>query len=356
MKKAISISILLLLALFLLSTASFADSLDTINIQTNKEIVNPGDTVTIDIEFGTDLGSYTFDIAYDNNLFEYVSSEGGTINDTGDKVRIYYFDSSGGTNPRTSMSMTFKAKEGITTSNPTDFSITAEGLANNDASVQYDDITTPIVKNVIVEPQYVDYTIELEYTGDVIENVEKEMKILITSSMGRYYDHARLVAEATTPEGGTVKLLATDEQTLEHDIIQSGWGDASGYKIGGNVNQELLTRGLFTKQGNYNITLKLIDRDNSDSEIASKTFNVVVGAETTVQPGQTEPEQTEPEVTQPEQTPSEEQIGEGITNEVEELPSTLPKTGNNVLWISIFTLFITAGLLLINTKKHYKKH
>ena len=356
MKKAISISILLLLALFLLSTASFADSLDTINIQTNKEIVNPGDTVTIDIGFGTDLGSYTFDIAYDNNLFEYVSSEGGTINDTGDKVRIYYFDSSGGTNPRTSMSMTFKAKEGITTSNPTDFSITAEGLANNDASVQYDDITTPIVKNVIVEPQYVDYTIELEYTGDVIENVEKEMKILITSSMGRYYDHARLVAEATTPEGGTVKLLATDEQTLEHDIIQSGWGDASGYKIGGNVNQELLTRGLFTKQGNYNITLKLIDRDNSDSEIASKTFNVVVGAETTVQPGQTEPEQTEPEVTQPEQTPSEEQIGEGITNEVEELPSTLPKTGNNVLWISIFTLFITAGLLLINTKKHYKKH
>ena len=35
--------------------------------------------------------------------------------------------------PRTNMSVTFKAKEGIITSNPTDLSVTAEGLANADA-------------------------------------------------------------------------------------------------------------------------------------------------------------------------------------------------------------------------------
>ena len=33
-----------------------------------------------------------------------------------------------------------------------------EGLANADASVRYDDITTPIIKNLIVEPAYEDYT------------------------------------------------------------------------------------------------------------------------------------------------------------------------------------------------------
>ena len=50
-------------------------------------------------------------MAYDNNIFEYVRSEGGTENDNGTRVRVTYYDSAGGTNPRTNMSVTFKAKE-----------------------------------------------------------------------------------------------------------------------------------------------------------------------------------------------------------------------------------------------------
>ena len=49
-------------------------------------------------------------------------------------------------------SVTFRAKPDITTSNPTEFTITGEGLSNSDASVTFDDITIPIVKNVTVEP------------------------------------------------------------------------------------------------------------------------------------------------------------------------------------------------------------
>ena len=49
------------------------------------------------------------------------------------------------------MSVTFRAKPDITTSNPTEFTITGEGLSNSDASVTFDDITIPIVKNVTVD-------------------------------------------------------------------------------------------------------------------------------------------------------------------------------------------------------------
>ena len=130
------------------------------------------------------------------------------------------------------MSVTFRAKADITTSNPTEFTVTADGLSNADASVTYDDITIPIIKNVTVEPQYVNYTLKLEHTGDIIKNEEKEMKLSYSSTMGRYYEHARLIAEATTPTGATIKLVGTDQANLEHDNIQSGWGDAQGYKIG----------------------------------------------------------------------------------------------------------------------------
>ena len=48
------------------------------------------------------------------------------------------------------MSVTFKAKS-VTTSTSSNFSITASGLSNPNASVTYDDITTAIVKNITIE-------------------------------------------------------------------------------------------------------------------------------------------------------------------------------------------------------------
>ena len=161
MKKILSI----IMIIAILSTCIFvgkveaATPLNSVTLDTTKETVHPGETVTLTINFGTDLGAYTFDIAYDNNLLEYVSAEGGTPSDNGTRVRVTFYDSTGGTAPRTNMSITFKAKEGIITSNPTDLSVTAEGLANADASVQYDDIGVPIVKNIVVEPIYQDYNI-----------------------------------------------------------------------------------------------------------------------------------------------------------------------------------------------------
>ena len=226
------------------STISYEIQLEGETKLERKQLEFPLDgweNVKLEIDFGKALGAYTFDIAYDNNIFEYVNVDGGTANDTSDKVRVTYYDSTGGTNPRNNMIIEFKAKDGITTSNPTEFTITAEGLANADASESYDDITSPIVKNVTVEPEYVDYTINLETSGDIIVGEENEMTLSYSSPMGHYYEHARLIGEAISPNGATVKLLGTDEANLEHDIIESGWGDAQGYKIGGKDVSQVLT-------------------------------------------------------------------------------------------------------------------
>ena len=353
MKKAISIvTIIAVLLLSIFSTGVYADTLDTINITTDKATVHPGENITINIDFGQNMGSYTADIAYDNNLLEFVSAEGGTENDNGTRIRVYFFDSAGGTNPRRTMSVTFRAKEDIITSNPTQLSVTFEGLANPDASVTYDDITTPITKNVTVEPEYVDYTLSLEpVNGTLVKGEENEMKLTYSSPMGKYYEKARLVAEKTSGTGD-VKLLATDEQSLEHDIIESGWGEEQGYEIGGkDVSQVLNVRGVFSEVGDYKITLKLIDRGNSDTVIAEKIFDFTVKEKEEQLP----PEQEGETENKPEEIVPPTEVEENETQEENKMPTTLPKTGTNIYIPICIVLAILLGTIIVYNKKFSKK-
>ena len=327
---------------------SNAAALDAIQINTNKEIVNPGSEIVLNINFGKPLGAYTFDINYDNNLLEFVSTDGGTENDNGTRVRIVYYDSSGGSNPKESMNVTFKAKEGIETSNPTDFSITAEGLSNPDASESYDDITVPIKKSITVEPQYEDYKFELTYSGNPIINEEKEMTLTLSSAMGRFYDHSRILAEATTPNNGNVQLLGTDENQLEHDLIDSGWGDVSGDKIGGNVTKTLNLRGIFDTAGQYTITFKLIDRDNSDSVIAENSFTINVEEKQIIPPTEENPPTEIPSENNPNNVTEGQVQGNNTEND---LPKELPKTGYNYYAIFGVTILVIGLAIYILRRK-----
>ena len=334
--------------LVILVGKSNAAALDAIQIDTNKEIVNPGSEIVLNINFGKPLGAYTFDINYDNNLLEFVSTDGGTENDNGTRVRIVYYDSSGGSNPKESMNVTFKAKEGIQTSNPTDFSITAEGLSNPDASESYDDITVPIKKSITVEPQYEDYKFELTYSGNPIINEEKEMTLTLSSAMGRFYDHSRILAEATTPNNGNVQLLGTDENQLEHDLIDSGWGDVSGDKIGGNVTKTLNLRGIFDTAGQYTITFKLIDRDNSDSVIAENSFTINVEEKQIIPPTEENPPTEIPSENNPNNVTEGQVQGNNTEND---LPKELPKTGYNYYAIFGITILVIGLAVYILRRK-----
>ena len=332
MKKIISIlTILTLFLMLIFSNVSFGAALDTINIEASKQTVRPDEIVTLNVDFGKPLAAYTINASYDNNIFDYVEAQGGEANNTGNKVIVTFHDATGGSSQRDNMNIKFRAKADITTSNPTEITFTLNGLGSVEGgtTVSYDDITTPIVKNLTVEPEYVNYTIKLDHTGEIVKQEEIPMTLSYSSPMGRYYEHARLVAQATTPNDGEVRLMATDTAGLEYDIIDSGWGDAQGYKIGGkNVSQTLQTKAIFSKAGDYKITLKLIDRDNSDSIIAEKVFSFSVLDEHTPVP---------PTETETENTPPKEEVKEENTKV--ETPKKLPKTGSNI--------YISAGIILV---------
>lgn len=271
-------------------------------------------------------------MAYDNNIFEYVRSEGGTENDNGTRVRVTYYDTAGGTNPRTNMSVTFKAKSELTTTNPTDFSVTAEGLANKDASQEYDDITTPIKKSVTVEPKYVDYSLNFNYSGKIIVDEEKNMELITKSEMGKNYDHVKMTVEVTKKpsDNATVKLLATTRTRQEVDLIQDSWGEPDGYQLGGkDVEQILDIKALFSEVGSYTIKVSLLDKDSSDAVIATKDFEFKVEKEQIVDNdnnGETPGEGNNQGTTGEGNINNDENKNEN-TNTEEKLPENLPKTG-----------------------------
>ena len=356
MKKILSIITIfaILLCIFKVNVYAASVPLNNINVNLSADKIAPGETVKINIDFGTELGAYTFDVAYDKNIFEYVSSEGGTENDNGTRIRVTYYDNTGGSNPRRSMSVTFKAKSNLVTTNPTDFSVTAEGLANSDASQSYDDITTPIKKNITVEPKYVDYSIKLNYTGTVIENEEKSMELITESSLGKNYDNVKMNVEITKKpsNSATVKLLATERTRQEIDLIKDGWGEPDGYQLGGkDVKQILDIRGLFDEKGSYTIKISLLDKDKSNAEIASESFNITVEDESQDNNNQEENGGTIGNTNNENTNKPNNENTSNIENN-EELPENLPKTGiTKYAYIITVIAILGSGYLALQNRK-----
>ena len=375
-KKILSIVAILSLLFFTLQINVFAVSvpLESVKVNVSKDKIAPGEEVTVNIDFGTQLGAYTFDVAYDNSIFDFVSAEGGTENDNGTRVRVTFYDSTGGTSPRENMSVTFKAKEELESTNPTDFSVTAEGLANKDASQEYDDIAIPIKKSITVEPNYVDYVLNLNYTGKVTVNEEKNMELITSSSMGRNYDHVKMKVEITEKpsDSSTVKLFATEKTRQEIDLIQDGWGEPDGYKLGGkNAEQILEIRGLFSEVGNYRLKVTLLDKDTGDTEIVSKEFSVAVNnVSTTTDDNDEENDNIGNTEEGNQNTGNNENIGnDNINNNIldnggdgqntqgqqnTEVPDTLPKTGMTQ-YVYIITAIAILGTSYIAVKNFRKE-
>lgn len=371
MKKIVKIfSIILVLSIIILGGSTYAVKLSSLDVQVSGTTVRPGEEVTLAIQFGDALSSYTINVVYDKNIFEYVSTDGGIATDIGNKLKVDFQDTTGN-NSKSNIIIKFKAKEELTSTNPTEFLTTAEGLKSADTFVNYDDVKMPIVKNIVVEPEYVDYTLKLEYIGEVIKNEEKEVKISYSSPSGRYYESAKLIATVAGPEGGNMQLLAVDQAGTEYDIVKTGWGDAQGFPMGGkDYAQVLQTEAIFNENGNYILTLKLVDIENSDSIIAQKSFEFTVGEPEVMmdEPIMTLSEEKSVGAVEDSLQRSQENVQENVTNAVsniltdtnivanvqadKKVPKTLPKTGTNIYFIlGIVFIALVSGYVYYNKEK-----
>lgn len=120
-----------------------------------------------------------------------------------------------------------------------------------------------------------EYSFDLEYTGKVEVGVEKDAAVTLTGVNGTAYTNVRIKVDITGP--ATPKLLAYDSNGTQHDIAQIGfWGPPSGFAVQGNFTNRTPVKATFTKAGEYEITLSLIDVANSNNVITTKTIKIEV--------------------------------------------------------------------------------
>ena len=113
-------------------------------------------------------------------------------------------------------------------------------------------------------------------------------------------------------------------------------------------------RGVFSRAGDYTITLKLIDRDNSDQIIAEQAFQFTAVEQTQTTPPTENGNNTEttgPEITNPEQTTPEEIVPPAEEENVTEMPTKLPKTGRNIYVPIVGIVFILISFYVYYNKK-----
>lgn len=175
-----------------------------------------------------------------------------------------------------------------------------------------------------------EYSFDLQYTGNVIKNVEKNANVLLIGVNGTSYSNVLIKVNITGP--ATPKLLATDSSGTEYDIAQLGsWGPPSGFAVQGDFTNTTQIKATFSEAGNYTIQLSLVDVSNNNLLITNKVFTINVLEE-------------EPSIDDNEQPPVEDE-------EVEELPKTGTSILEYVSYVIVFGTILTVSIIYINRKR-----
>ena len=175
-----------------------------------------------------------------------------------------------------------------------------------------------------------EYSFELKVEGQVVKNIEKDASVLLKGVDATAYTNVIIKVEVTGP--ATPKLLATDSAGTTHDIAQLGyWGTVGGFAVQGTFTNETAIKATFPEEGNYTITLSLVDVSNANQVITTKTFTIEV---------------YEDEL--PENT-----IDNSVTenNVVEELPKTGTSVAEYMMYIAFIAIGITVAGMYLNRRR-----
>lgn len=163
-----------------------------------------------------------------------------------------------------------------------------------------------------------EYSFDLQYSGTIVKNIEKEAKVLLIGTEGTSYSNVQIKIDITGP--AIPELLAIDSLGNEINIAQVGyWGPPSGFPVGGSFTNTTEIKATFPEEGDYTIKLSLVNVANGNAVITSKTFTLQVFEE-------------------------EAPIVNNITNNTIE---ELPKTGTSIFDFLLYLLGLTLILSLV---------
>lgn len=116
---------------------------------------------------------------------------------------------------------------------------------------------------------------ELTYTGDVIKGEEKDATVVLKGTNAPTYTNVRIKVDIAGP--ATPTIYAYDSLGTKIDIAQMGyWGPDAGFAVAGTFENTTPIQATFPEEGQYTITLSLIDIANNNNIITSKVITINV--------------------------------------------------------------------------------
>lgn len=117
------------------------------------------------------------------------------------------------------------------------------------------------------------YQFQVEDVSQVTVNQQTNIDVTLkaTDIRSEGYDKVLIRVDATNKDN--LELKATDTQSQEWDVAQVGyWGPPDGFAITKDYDVTTEFRVTAKAEGAYTVTLNLVDLDNNDAVLATKTI------------------------------------------------------------------------------------
>ena len=117
------------------------------------------------------------------------------------------------------------------------------------------------------------YQFQVEDVSQVNVNQQTNIDVTLKATEIRSEGYDKVLIRVDTTNKDNLELKATDTQSQEWDVAQVGyWGPPDGFAITKDYDVTTEFRVTAKAEGAYTVTLNLVDLDNNDAVLATKTI------------------------------------------------------------------------------------
>lgn len=178
-------------------------------------------------------------------------------------------------------------------------------------------------------PTTSEYNFEINYTGNIIEDEDKEATVVLEGTEATPYTNVRIKVDFVSGPS-TPSIIAYDTNGIGYNIVEFGyWGPEAGFAVGGTFRNETPILARYLEPGTYVVRLSLVDVNNNEAVITSEEFTQTVLASTPT-----------------EEPPGENTVTDNVVNNTIE---EIPQTGVSV-WVYMGVILAVAVIIYIVSK------
>ena len=117
------------------------------------------------------------------------------------------------------------------------------------------------------------YQFQVEDVSQVNVNQQTNIDVTLKATEIRSEGYDKVLIRVDVTNKDNLELKATDTQSQEWDVAQVGyWGPPDGFAITKDYDVTTEFRVTAKAEGAYTVTLNLVDLDNNDAVLATKTI------------------------------------------------------------------------------------